>query len=317
MYLNGGGIARLLIFANVVDNCLVCHNDNVETPNILDQFAKAYTHNVSGYLGTHDPLEANLVTVPLKHVECIDCHTPHASNATVAVAPNANGFLAGVKGITQAGGNIDPVQFEYEVCYRCHADIPATPAPTPRVYGTNNVRLDFATTNISHHGVVGPLNNFEVNSLILPLTNGSVIYCTDCHASDGVGSPQGPHGSIYPQILVDYYNRGDNLGIQNNVAAINANFPLCTRCHDADLLRDKHLGMKQAHVFKKTSCNNCHDPHGFPGGNMLNNNFLINFNTDIILPNGNGDLFINMYGGNTGDCNLECHGKDHNGTQDY
>jgi len=311
---NAGGVPRLLKYQPEEDNCLDCHNANVASTDIAAEFAKPFKHNVVGYLGTHDPTEPTLPGT--MHVECVDCHNPHASNASVAVAPNANGFQAGVKGINQAGGAVDPIAFEYELCYRCHADNPATPVPRPRLYGSNNVRLDFATTNFSYHPVVGGLNNPEVNSLILPLTNGSIIYCTDCHASNGEASA-GPHGSIYPQILVEYYNRGDNLGIQNSVSAINANFPLCTRCHDANLLRDKHLGAKNAHFFKKTSCNNCHDPHGFPGGNMLNNNFLINFNTDIISPNGSGDMFINMYGGNTGDCNFLCHGKDHDGSQDY
>jgi len=42
------------------------------------------------------------------------------------------------------------------------------------------------------------------------MTVSSIIYCTDCHASDGTGAPQGPHGSIYPQILIAQYLTANN-----------------------------------------------------------------------------------------------------------
>ena len=100
-------------------------------------------------------------------------------------------------------------QYEYEVCYRCHADSPDKPgSPTVRQIAQNNVSLEFDLGNPSFHPVEGAGVNPNVPSLISPLTVSSKIYCSDCHASDGTNSPAGPHGSIYPQILKMQYLKG-------------------------------------------------------------------------------------------------------------
>jgi len=65
---------RLMNFSPEENNCLVCHNGNVAAKNIQVQMAKSSKHNVYGYTGVHDPIEATWVTN--KHVECEDCHNP-------------------------------------------------------------------------------------------------------------------------------------------------------------------------------------------------------------------------------------------------
>ena len=199
---NLGGRPRLLKSVAEENACLDCHNGNVASTDIQSDITKTYNHNVFGYNLIHDPNEASLIGTP--HVECQDCHNPHAVNNSTASAPMANGSLTGIAGINQSGVEVNPITNEYELCYRCHADNAVTSNPVPRQFGSNNVRLDFDPTNISYHPVAGVGNNSSPRGLI-GHTATSVIYCTDCHASDNSGAA-GPHGSIYPRILKANYN---------------------------------------------------------------------------------------------------------------
>lgn len=306
---NSGGVPRLLKYQPEENNCLDCHNANVALTDIQTQFAKPFIHNVYGYLGPaqdHDPVEPNLVVD--RHVECVDCHNPHASNATVAVAPNANGFLAGVKGINQAGNPVDPVAFEYEVCYRCHAETVDKPTSSiARQFPQNNVRLEFDPTNFSYHPVAAAGVNPNVPSLIPPLTTASIIYCTDCHASDGI-SPAGPHGSIYPQILKLRYETADNT--PESAAA----YALCYSCHDRNsILNDQSFPEHDVHIRgDDIPCSACHDAHGMSNTqtNALNGTHMINFDLSIVFQQ-DGLIYFEDQGVYQGECYLMCHGKKH------
>lgn len=303
---NSGGIPFLLKYQPEESNCLDCHNGNVAETNIQAQLTKMYGHNVYGYTGTHDPKEPS--TVLDKHVECNDCHNPHASNNIKANAPNANGFLEGVKGINQNGAPVDPIQFEYEVCYRCHADNPATRPAQPRVEIQNNVRLEFDLSNPSFHPVSGPGVNSNVPSLIKPLNENSMIYCSSCHASDGRSSPSGPHGSIYPQILKYRYSTRVNT-IESAMA-----YKLCYSCHSrSSILNNESFPEHETHITGlNTPCIACHDSHGISNtqGNSINNSNLINFNTKFVSPY-KGVIKFEDQGLFKGNCTLSCHGKAH------
>ncbi|WP_456377149.1 cytochrome c3 family protein, partial [Lutibacter sp.] len=125
---NANGKPRLLKAALEENNCLDCHNGNVASTNIQAELAKIYKHDVSNYSVVHDPIEATFVTD--KHVECQDCHNPHASNSTTATAPSVNGSNIGVSGINQAGNPVNPATNTYEICYKCHAGNSWSPSPT-------------------------------------------------------------------------------------------------------------------------------------------------------------------------------------------
>ena len=307
---NSNGNPILMNFQPEENNCNDCHNGNAASKNISAQFAKTYRHNITNYLQVHDPNEPPYVTS--MHVECTDCHNPHASNNTTATAPNVNGFLLGVKGVNQAGIEVYPAQYSYEICYRCHAGSPGSPpSPTARVISQNNVRLEFATSNPSHHAVVGPGANPNVPSLIAPYTTSSIIYCTDCHASDGTGSPKGPHGSIYPRILKRQYITADNTNESANAYA------LCYSCHSrsAIITEGGSFYYHKKHIIdEKTPCNACHDPHGISHtqGNSTNNSNLINFWTSIVTNSSGGQLKFEDQGLYHGRCYLTCHGENHN-----
>jgi len=310
-----GGKSRLMKSDLEEKNCLDCHNGNVagSDKNIELQFTKPYSHNISGYNKIHDPNESSLVSLPKKHVECTDCHNPHAVNNKAADAPDANGFLAGVLGIDPLGNTINPVQHEYELCFRCHSDNPVTSSTTSRQIDQANTRLEFASVSISFHPVEIKGKNNSVPALVSPLTESSMIYCTDCHASNGTGAPAGPHGSIYPQILKYQYEKTDNT--PESAFA----YELCYSCHsrsqyNTDMGEAVQRQIHYRHVVtEQTPCNACHDPHGISNmqGSPMNNSHLINFDIGIVKPRSNGELFFQDNGFREGQCSLMCHGADH------
>jgi predicted CXXCH cytochrome family protein len=314
---NAGGKIRLLKYAQEENNCLDCHNGNAATKNIQTDMLKTYRHNVYGYTGIHDPTENNSVSV--KHVECSDCHNPHASNATTAAAPNARGFELGVSGINQSGTPVSSVTNSYEICYKCHAGNTWAPsAATARQIVQNNVRLEFATTNPSFHPVVGARNNTEITTnLIAPNTATTVIYCTACHASNGTVA--GPHGSIYPQIMKLQYLKADGASSANGTVESATAYALCYSCHNRQnlTLTSSSTNTFRYHnlhiVSQRTPCNTCHDPHGISStqGTTTNNAALINFNTAVVTPS-NGIIRFTDTGVRRGSCQLTCHGTNHN-----
>lgn len=310
-----GGKARLMKSDLEEKNCLDCHNGNVAASdkNIELQFTKPYTHNIFAYNQIHDPNEAAMVTLSKKHVECEDCHNPHAVNNSKAEAPYANGLVAGVMGIDPQGNTVDPIQHEYELCFRCHSDNPVTGSTTSRQLEQDNTRFEFAATSISFHPVETKGKNNYVPALVNPLTESSIIYCTDCHASNGTGAPGGPHGSIYPQILKYQYEKTDNT--PESAFA----YELCYSCHTRNQYNTATGDQVQQQIHYKhvvteeTPCNACHDPHGISNmqGNYTNNSHLINFDISIVQARPGGELYFQDNGYRSGQCSLMCHGADH------
>lgn len=298
----------LLNYLSEESNCLVCHNSNVATTDIVAQLTKPYTHNVYAYNLSHSPSENPLVST--MHVECEDCHNPHAVNNSTALPPQVNGRISGVKGVNINGGEINPAINEYEICFRCHADSPGRPASsTARVIEQNNVRFEFDPANPSYHPVASIGKNPDSPSLILPYTESSQMYCSDCHASDGAGSPAGPHGSTWPHILKLRYETADFTNESPEVYA------LCYSCHSrTSILNDNSFGEHKKHIVdEETPCNACHDPHGISSsqGNSTNNSHLINFDVSIVFPSGAGVSRFVDTGTHSGYCMLRCHGRGH------
>ncbi len=313
---NAGGKIRLMKYAPEENNCLDCHNGNAASKNIQVDMLKTYRHNVYGYLGVHNAAEN--ASVSSKHVECEDCHNPHAVNNTTASAPAAKGFELGVSGINQSGIPVTAVTNSYEICYKCHAGNSWAPTnATTRVIVQNNVRLQFATGNPSFHPVVGPRNNTEITpNLLTPNTSSTVIYCTACHASDGVGSAAGPHGSTFPQILKYQYLKTDGARATNGTTESATAYALCYSCHNRNNIINNvsTFPYHRLHIVtERTPCNTCHDPHGINAAQVTvgSNTNLINFNRAVVTPNQNGILRFDDLGVRRGACYLTCHGQDH------
>lgn len=309
---SAGSKKWLLNYVNEEDNCYSCHNGNVAARNIRSEFTgKSSIHPVAFTSGVHDPAEQ--AVVQNRHVECVDCHNPHATRAGAGVPP---GPLTGVRGIAITGTEINPATAEYQICFRCHADSPGKPAPrTPRQIAQTNTRLEFEVTNPSYHPVAGPGRNPNMPSLFAPWTTTSTVKCSDCHnnnagpGASGTG-PNGPHGSTYSPLLERQYV------VTDNASESAANYALCYKCHSrSSILSDASFREHNKHISgERTPCNVCHDPHGVSAtqGNSTNNSKLINFDTTVVTPNSSKLLRFESLGTFRGRCYLSCHGVNHN-----
>lgn len=150
-------------------------------------------HVVDSYSGLHKPAQADESRTYIrdnKHVECADCHSPHAAGNTLHTVGGASGNtigtnspLQGVWGVepttwptwaspTGAYGTVavkEPAAKEYQICFKCHSGYNS--AYTAGAVGANgtwsngwgssganlwtDVALEFNTVNASYHPVVG------------------------------------------------------------------------------------------------------------------------------------------------------------------
>lgn len=312
------GHQRLLRSVAEEGLCLDCHSGQVATYNIQNEINKAVSHDPAAYLAIHDAAETASVGTP--HVECSDCHNPHAMETptmtTSFIALGAT--LARVKGITASGSAIAEVNNEYEVCFRCHGDSAVQiNGLIPRQAPSANLRLDFSTGNASFHPVVTGLSGASVPSLKPGIPHGSQVRCTDCHNNDqsrrfnGSG-PDGPHGSAYDFLLQSNYTTTS----PNSESAFE--YALCYRCHDRQsILNDDSFKEHQEHISEDVACSACHDPHGVSGttGTGSDHTHLINFDLRYVFPR-NGVLKFEDQGFRKGSCTLICHGEDHD-DEDY
>jgi len=302
----------------------------VARSNISSQVRKPSAHPVWLYNGRHDPQEDPRI-MP-RHVECVDCHNPHAVAPDIIKTVNRPTFglidssELFVSGIDRVGRKVERAHFEYEICFKCHADELTRPRVgyIIRQVIQTNTRLEFQTSNPSYHPIIGPRNNPDVVSLKSPWRVGSMIRCTNCHNSDEAGrdpviggvtlgsGARGPHGSIYAPLLIDNYTTSDfTLESPRSYAP-------CYRCHDRQsILSDQSFPLHSEHIVRgRASCSACHDAHGISRtqGNSTNHSNLINFDRAIVQPASGGlggRIEFQDMGHYRGSCTLTCHGVVH------
>jgi hypothetical protein len=201
--------------------------------------------------------------------------------------------LKGVTGIDASGKQIRVSSYEYEICFKCHGDGNViTTVQIDRTLQQLNTQLEFDPSNPSYHPVITEGVNPDVPSLSSPYIASSIIFCTDCHSSDNVQGPRGPHGSIYKYLLERNY-------ITDDFTEENAsNYALCYKCHErSSILNDESFPGHRSHVVdERTPCSACHDPHGISStqGNAVNNSNLINFDLSIVQPDSQGRMLFEV-----------------------
>ncbi len=313
--------------------CVRCHGGAGAGPStgspadVGRQLSKASSHSFGG-ARVHDASEGpdaignrlpeQSPSAP-RHAACVDCHEPHQAIRAPARAPFASGALRGVWGIDSNGRRTEPARFEYEVCFKCHGDSANKPAPyglgrSRRQIDDRNLRRVFVPGAASFHPVVAPVAGGDVPSLV-GIQPGSLIYCTDCHASDdgpgaGGNGARGPHGSVYEPLLERNYTAG-SFAAESPFA-----YALCYKCHDREILLSNRSAFRlhQHHVVKQqTPCSTCHAAHGVSAaaGTPTRNAHLIDFDVGVVSPAPGGALKYDRLGRRSGGCTLTCHGAAH------
>jgi predicted CXXCH cytochrome family protein len=316
-----GGHERLLISAQEEENCLNCHDGTVAGQNIRAQLDKLSAHDPRRYQNLHDPVESP--TGENEHVECVDCHNPHAVAARQDPGGNyipIGNTLAKVRGVTSGGTPIDEANFEYEVCFKCHGDSAVqVPQQIVRLAHTNNLRLDFSPMSYSYHPVIAAVTSRDTVSLVPGLTTGSLIRCTDCHNNEtgpgnGGGGPDGPHGSNHDFLLERNYT------VRDDTSESEFEYAMCYKCHErTSILSDESFSEHSRHIeHERSPCSACHDPHGISttSGSLSDHTHLINFDITIVRPEpGTQRLEFRDLGTFAGSCTLVCHGERHRDEQ--
>lgn len=286
----GHGVSGTPVLAKSGDDlCLGCHgpaarNDvtraelgmgpGVNPADVATELRKPYTHGKA---------------------RCLDCHSAHL--AIPPPPPEADdGPASGLaKGSPRRG-----FASESELCLSCHG------SRGPRGADPHDLGARFDPTNPSYHPVLAPGRSSSVPSLRVPLTESSLVNCTDCHGSDSPTGARGPHGSQHASLL-----RLPNPK-QDNQPESPATYALCYRCHDREVvLKRDDFPLHDLHVSReRTACRTCHDPHG-----ATNARALIRFNDASVIaevaPSASGRVEFLSSGPGSGACYLTCHGKNH------
>jgi len=283
----GHGVSGTLLLSSSNDQiCFNCHGPSGPGKDIYSVINKTYKHdilNTAQYHQSGETLPEQNPSDP-RHVSCFDCHNVHKLDST--------NTLKGVRGYDGRGTHYREANAEYQVCYMCHSDsfnLPST---------SHNIADDFISTNTSFHPVETYGKNTNVPSLNSGYSTNSIIKCSDCHGNDDSLGPKGPHGSLYQGMLAFQYSTSPGPESQSS-------YELCYQCHNrTSILNDESFKAHKIHIVNNNiSCAQCHDPHG-----SSMNPYLIEFDTNYVTNNSNGNLTFQDYPGNGYHrCLLTCH----------
>ncbi|MBT1075384.1 CxxxxCH/CxxCH domain c-type cytochrome [Geobacter grbiciae] len=191
----------------------------------------------AAYAGKHKPSPTDETFTYLsanKHISCNDCHDPHEARSGNHTAGGTTlpKVLKGATGVTtpawpalwtapaQSAYGTAPVNAtaEWQICFKCHsgANSNVTTWGGSGSKAFTDLGLEFNPNNESYHPVIQALpstgnRRLASGALTGGWTPGSVMTCSDCHATDSASS-KGPHGSTVKWMLnpnttgTKYYN---------------------------------------------------------------------------------------------------------------
>lgn len=292
-------------------------------------------HNVSHYAGIHRPSTSDETLTYLsanKHVECVDCHNPHAAKGGLHTQGNnalAN-VLRGVSGVSVSwstsnwGTNstatlVSITTAEYQVCFKCHskANSNVTTWGGSGAAAWTDLMLEFNPNNKARHPVGQPLSA----GLVLDLGGewtagyGQTMTCSDCHASDSA-TTKGPHGSAVKWMLKgpnqnwpysDAANNGTSSGTLYYLGGTMTGL-FCLNCHptlNSTLSTDTnavHIRAKHRGSVAVGACVYCHIrvPHGGKVSRLITDGDSANLPARY-KPDGNGGAFSGLNAFNKAD----------------
>lgn len=313
---HGAAQRERLLRARPYDLCISCH-DGLTGRDVLSVIGQRSAHRPNRFAGLHRPDEDPRTMRP--HVDCIDCHDPHATRENVSghslATPRIQGplympTLENVPGVTLAGTTTIDATYYYEVCFRCHSDN-AVISPRRIVRqrdDAGNIRRQFLPNAASAHPVAFSARRAGENPSLTPEARSmNGMNCQSCHNNPdarqlGGSGPNGPHGSPFEFLLAARYETADF------TAESLQSYALCYQCHERQsILGDESFAFHNLHVVReRTPCSACHTPHGV-SGNSTEHGHLINFDTAIVQ----GERRYEDLGVFAGSCTLTCHGVRH------
>lgn len=304
--------------------CLSCHGGGgVATVQVHLAFS-SYTNTGTGFY-KHDPeatyrlhdknenTGAAFASGGNRHVECVDCHNPHAAKTGTATAPALLPSLTGASGVDPAYSGIGAptgftwlsnVTYEYQVCFKCHSSFTTLPSYSPDGWdgsafvangllklttgGINNQIADkrdmaeaFNPANGSHHAVMaaGTNANISASTFQAGYTFASRLYCTSCHNNSGsatAGQGKGPHGSANIHILDKGFAGVAQYKTIHNDAIMASTNEVCTKCHKSGSYYTASTASRfNKHKFHVDQKVQCYVCHNTHGSEQFH---LINFN---------------------------------------
>lgn len=317
--------------------CFSCHDADGPATDVETAFAAAentstryFKHAVAATNGVHrvgEMLDADFGGAN-RHVECEDCHDPHASARGITSAPMLQREMnnsSGVDPVWFASGApadfiwLEQAEREYQVCFKCHSSFTELPTYVPDgwdgnsyvpdglrklTYGGDNqmpdyrdLALEFNPYNDSFHPVVtqGRNQSIPAGSFVNGWSSESLVYCSDCHTNaDPAAGGEGPHGSPLLHLLggSDEYQTADP-----DSPSLSGG-ELCFHCHDVEDYTGRgsetNFTRNRANLHRQHSNNNgtcylCHDSHGSEQLHLLNLDSSIEIRPDTyFLPGYDG-----------------------------
>lgn len=277
-----------------------CHAGGTNSRSVGTAFSQTYAHPITTD-DRHSDLEeaADFAAGSTRHVECVDCHDPHAARAGTHTYGSsvAGEVLRGAIGVKPtwsstrwtAPTGFTPVRikpgsgddYEAYLCFKCHSSYTTLPTSGGSGgFGGTDLALEFNPANDSGHNVMGnvwpktsglgPNNRTwtlppQGNILRSGLTYNSTVTCSDCHTWSGAGAT-GPHGSSQPYMIDSAYTTSWLTATLENPGSV-----ICTKCHVTPFDTNNYNDVHGAGDHRRYRCVDCHVkvPHGWKRPRLL------------------------------------------------